>query len=224
MSDRVRAAALLLAAAFLGAWSGDGWRIGPAWLSYLVSFQALWALGAFVAGRGLTRGRGPGRGLGVGALAGAVFGGTAIAAYYVDMWLVQGAHSAVSQLTETGGPFWVGAAVTGGAAMGVVGALTRRRAGDGRLQVPAMAWALVVVVLVAEVVFVQLFRGLFPSEAAVEVASALLLLIALVVAALGARRTGPRAFVAGAAVMLVVGPLLASAFLWVEQVLGYTTL
>ncbi len=218
MSRAPRVVLVLAAAVLLGAWSGDGWRIGPGWLADLAGFQALWALGAFTAGLVAARS------LLAGAAAGAAFGGLAISSYYLDMWLVQSAHSVTAQLTKSGGIFWCTAAVVGGAAMGALGAVAARRASRRRLDPASLAWAAIVFVLGAEVVLVQVFRSRFAADDALDVASAVLAVVALAVAGLGVRRTGGRAFLRAAAVVAVLLPVGVVMFVAVEQVFGYATI
>lgn len=217
MSSRAaRAAGCALFAVVLGAWSGDGWRVEPPWLAQLSGLQAIWAGGAFASGALLARV--PRRG----AATGAAFGGCAIGAYYVDMWVVQGAHSALSQLAASGGAFWVVAAVTGGAVMGALGSLTHRSPGDRRLDPAVLGWAAMVGVLVAEAVYVLWVQGRFADDPAVP--ATVLVLLAVGVAVFAARRTGWVPLATGLLVMAVIAPVLAVGFLELQRALAYATL
>ena len=211
--ERLPLAVLLVLAAWLGAWSGDGWRVGPDWLAEVAGFQSVWAVGAFLTGLVVVRVR-------AGAAAGAAFGAVALGAYYLDMLLVQGAHSATSQLGSSG-RFWWPAAVVGGAVMGAAGALARAEGAGRRFQPAAVAWALVAVVPLVEAAYVARFRARFASDTALDVA--ILLAVGLALALTGVRRTG-RAFVPAAVLVVVLAPLAAAAFLVVEQLVGYATL
>jgi hypothetical protein len=197
---------LVVLALWLGVWSGDGWRWGPDWLSDVAGFQALWALGAF--GTGLTLGR-----LFRSALGGAAFAGLALAAYYVDMVLVQSLHSATSQLAGSG-RFWWPAALVGGGLMGVLGALARRGS--------AFGWAAAAAIPLVEAAYILGWQDRFAVSADTD---ALLLVVGgLVVGALGVRRAGARDFALAALVVVVLAPVLGVAFLAVEHLLGYTTI
>lgn len=108
----------VLAGAMLGAVASDGWRLGIPAVTALGSLHAPWAVLPFAVGWRAGRGRAT-RGAGLGAATGFA----AIAGYYTWQAAAHSLHAATSQLTETGGAFWVTGATLGGAVFGALGAV-----------------------------------------------------------------------------------------------------
>jgi len=99
------------------------WRWGADSLAAVLGSQFTWVLLTFAVSWAAARGR-----VGTGVAAGALTGLALIVSYYATQWLADGRHAALSQFTGTGGTAWTLAAVGGGAAMGVFGALAGRDA------------------------------------------------------------------------------------------------
>ena len=94
------------------------WRWGLGAVSTVTDSQFLWVLLTFGVAWAWAEGR-----VGQGALAGGATGLALIVSYYAMQWVADGRHSATAQFTRAAGPAWTLAAVAGGAAMGVLGAL-----------------------------------------------------------------------------------------------------
>lgn len=94
------------------------WRWGLDGLSNVTGSQFMWVLLTFGVAWGWAEER-----LVRGALAGGVTGLALTISYYVMQWVADGSHSAISQFSESGGLAWTLAAIGGGAAMGLFGAL-----------------------------------------------------------------------------------------------------
>lgn len=115
------------------------WRWGMSPLGDLLGSQFTWVLLTFAVSWAWAKGK-----LAPGIAAGALTGLALIASYYATQWLVDGPHAAAAQFTKSGGLAWTLAAVAGGAAMGLFGALagadpgrTPRRKASG-LATPAL--------------------------------------------------------------------------------------
>lgn len=201
----------------LGVVSAIGWRWHVQVLVLLAGLQAMWGLGAWMSGR-LQAGR-PGRG----ALWGAAFGALALGTYYVTEALADSLHSATSQLTSSGG-FWVPAAVLGGGVCGGIG--TWATAPDcGRwIEPAALSHAVMVGGLLAESAFVQRSDALFGHPARLDLATAILVVIALVLVGAAWVRVNVRALLAAGVLAALLIPSLAGLFLLVEHRFGYVTL
>lgn len=194
----------------LGLLSGDGWRwpVGP--LDDIASAQGVWALGAWLTGRLLARDVRPA------GLLGGMFPVVGLAAYYVYEWLAYDAHAATAQFGASGG-YWLVLGAAGGAAFGLLGRLS-----DGAGRWAPYAFAVPAVALVAEATFLVLARGGFYGSSVVV--AAVLVALAGVVVADGARRLGARTLVPAVVVCLVLAPVLGLAFLWLETHVGYLTI
>lgn len=161
----------VLAGAALGVVASDGWRLGIPVVTALGGLHAPWAVLPFAVGWRAGRGRAA-----RGAALGAVTGFAAIAGYYVWQAAAHSLHAATSQLTETGGAFWVTGATLGGSVFGALGAVGSPRSRTGR---PLAGAAVLVAAAVplAELGLVAWFRrqGLAPdhSGAALVVAAVL---------------------------------------------------
>jgi hypothetical protein len=207
----------LAAAAVLGTMSG--WKHGHPVAFTVASMQSVWALGACLTGAlvGGRRSRS-------GALAGAMFGGVAIAAYYLHQAGAHGAHAAYRELTTAGGEFWITGALLGGALMGANGVVLTRWPTGRTLDPSAMAHAVLAGALASEAAIVLAFLPRFAFwGAAREVATGLFLLAAAIgLRALG--RSGLRATVAAFGLAAACAPFAAGAFLLAERTFGYSTI
>jgi len=210
---------LAVLAALLGIGSADGWRIHPAVLGTLASLQAVWALGAFAAGRWIAHGR-----IAAGFVAGSAFGLAAIASYYVYEWLAYTALAATSQLTSSGGAFWCLAAVLGGGLMGIAGVVSGGGRLGRRLEPAAVAWTFTIAVVLSEIVFVVVQRGWFPVDEPVRAAAAILSAVTVGLLALAVRDCGGRAVAYAGLGMACITPFAATAFFALEHHVGYVTL
>ena len=94
------------------------WRWGMGGLSDVMGSQFMWVLLAFGVAWAWAEGN-----VGRGAAAGGLTGLALIASYYVTQWTADGPHAALAQFVKAGGVEWTSAAVGGGAAIGVLGAL-----------------------------------------------------------------------------------------------------
>jgi hypothetical protein len=210
--------ALVIAAALLAVVAADGWRWHLGAVGDLAGAQSLWALGAFVFAVLLSRGR-----MASGVITGAAFGGVAIIAYYVYEWLAYDAHAAIAQLQRGGGPFWIVAAVLGGAVCGLLGAWAARRPSRRRLDLCALGWTFMAAVPVGELAMVLPRRNSF-GPGALLVPGFAMVAVAVVLVALGVRRAGWRRIGVAAVVVLVVAPIVGLAFVAAELNFAYVTL
>jgi hypothetical protein len=215
MSYRVPALAAYALA--LGVLSAIGWRLHVGFLDLLAGLQAVWGLGAWLTGRIV------GGGARRGALAGAAFGALAIGTYYVTEGVADSLHSATSQLTSSG-RFWVPAALLGGAVFGALGTWAVAPDRGRWLEPAALSHAVMVGGLLAESAFVQDARRVLGSPARLELATVVLVVIALVLAGVAWIRSSTRALLAAGVVAAVTVPVLAGLFLLVEHRFGYVTL
>jgi hypothetical protein len=213
----LRLLALAAYAVALGVLSAVGWRLQVGLLDLLAGLQAIWGLGAWLTGRVVAGG--PRRG----AVAGAVFGACALGTYYLTEALADSVHSAVSQLTSSG-RFWVPAALLGGAVFGALGVWATAPDRGRWLEPAALSYAVMVGGLLAESAFVQRSGGVLGSSVRLELATIVLVVLALVLAGVAWARASTRALLVAAVVAAVTVPTLASLFLLVEHRFGYVTL
>src|SRR5689334_20597177 len=184
MSLRVLAFAAYAVA--LGFLSAIGWRMHVGLLDLLAGLQAVWGLGAWLTGRIV------GGGAQRGALAGAAFGALAIGTYYVTEAGADSLHSATSQLTSSG-RFWVPAALLGGAVFGALGTWAAAPDRGRWLEPAALSYAVMVGGLLAESAFVQRAGRVLGPPARLELATAVLVVIALVLVGAAWVRSSSRA-------------------------------
>jgi hypothetical protein len=210
--------ALVIAAVLLAAVAADGWRWHLGALGDLAGAQSLWALGAFAFALLLSGGR-----IVPGLITGAAFGGVAIIAYYVYEWLAYDAHAAIAQLQRGGGPFWIVAAVLGGAVCGLLGAWAARAPSSRRLDPCALGWTFMAAVPIGELATVLPRRGAF-GPGALVVPGVTMLVVAAALVTVGVRRAGWRRVGVAAVVVVVVAPILGLAFVAAELHFGYLTL
>lgn len=201
----------------LGVVSADVWRLDVPVLTAVLGAQALWALLPFLV---CLRARGPGRG----ALLGALFGLLAMAGYFGWEWVAYSAHAALAQLEDGRGLFWFSGAAVAGAVFGLLGSLSGHPPARVPRWLPGFGWAAPSTVLLAEAAY-QL-RGLPFDDGRSAVASGALVLVALavVVAAAGARRSGPRLFAVAFALALVTASAGFVLMLWAEHTFAYVPL
>lgn len=212
-----RALGLAAYAAALGVLSATGWRWHLGFLVLLAGLQAMWGLGAWLTGR--LAPRRPGRG----ALLGAAFGALAIGTYYATEAVADSIHSATSQLASSG-RFWVPAALVGGAVFGAIGTWATIPDRGRWLEPAALSYAVMVGGLLAESAFVQRSSALFGRPARLDLATAVLVVIALVLAGVAWVRASTRALLAAGLLAALIIPTVASLFLLVEHRYGYVTL
>jgi hypothetical protein len=207
----------LVGAAVLGTMSG--WKQGHPVAFTVASMQSVWALGACLTGA-LVGGRRPG----IGALAGAMFGGTAIAAYYLHQADAHGAFAAYRELTTAGGEFWITGALVGGALMGANGVVLTRWPTGRVLDPSAMAHAVLAGALASEAAIVLVFLPRFAFWGAAREVAIGLFLVATVIGLRALWRSGLRATVIAFGLAAACAPFAAGAFLLVERTFGYSTI
>lgn len=212
-----RALGLAAYAVALGVLSAIGWRWHVQVLVLLAGLQAMWGLGAWLTGRWLARRPGGG------ALAGAGFGALALGTYYLTEALADSRHSATSQLTSSG-RFWVPAAVLGGAVFGAIGTWATAPDRGRWIEPAALSHAVMVGGLLAESAFVQRSDALFGHPARLDLATAILVVIALVLVGAAWVRANVRALLAAGVLAALLIPSLAGLFLLIEHRFGYVTL
>jgi len=208
--------ACLLLAVVMGA--ASSWAAGPALLFTITSMQALWAVGACLTGAVVG-----GRRWRRGAMAGGMFGLTAILSYYVAVALHLGPHIAKARLTLAGGEFWIVAAVLGGALMGANGVVFTRWPTGRVLDPSAMAHAVVAGVLGCEAMFVLMQLDDFHYWQYLREVGIGLLVLALLIGIRALLRSGPRSTVIAFAIAALCAPAAAGAFFLVEHHYGYVT-
>jgi hypothetical protein len=208
---------LAACAVALGVLSATGWRLHLGAVDTIAGLQAMWGLGAWLAGR-LHTGR-PGRG----AIAGGLFGLAALAAYYLTEVVVDSVHSATSQLAASG-RFWVPAALLGGSVLGMTGTAAGLRARGRWLEPAALSHAVMAAALLAEAWFLHDVAGEVGQPGRLATAAGVLVAIAVVIAVAAWRRTGPRALVAAAVLVAGVTPAATAVFLVLEHRFGYVTI
>ena len=204
-------------AVLLGVLSATGWRLHLGAVDTIAGLQAMWGLGAWLAGR-LHTGR-PARG----GLGGGLFGLVALVAYYLTEVVVDSVHSATSQLASSG-RFWVPAALVGGVALGMVGTAAGLRSRGRWLEPAALSHAVMAAALLAEAWFLHDVAGSVGGPGRLATAAAVLVVIAAVIAVGAWRRTGARAFLAAAVLVAVVTPAATAVFRVLEHRFGYVTI
>lgn len=213
----VRVLCLAAYAVALGVLSAIGWRWHVQALVLVAGLQAMWGLGAWWSGR-LLAGR-PGRG----AAAGAAFGVVALGTYYLTEAVADSLHSATSQLTSSG-RFWVPAALVGGAICGAIGTWATAPDRGRWIEPAALSHAVMVGGMLAESAFVQRSDALFGHPARLDLATAILVVIALVLVGAAWMHANARALLAAGVLAALLVPSIAGLFLLVEHRFGYVTL
>lgn len=213
----IRSLCLAAYAVALGVVSAIGWRWHVQLLVLLAGLQAMWGLGAWLSGR-LLAGR-----PGLGACAGAAFGTVALGTYYLTEALADSLHSATSQLTSSG-RFWVPAAVVGGAVCGGIGTWATAPDRGRWLEPAALSYAVMVGGMLAESAFVQRSDALLGHPARLDLATAILVVIALVLVGAAWIRANARALLAAGVLAALLIPSIAGLFLLLEHRFGYATL
>lgn len=205
-----------LAAVALGV--GSSWVHGPAWVFTVTSMQAVWAAGACLAGAVVGGRRWP-----LGAVAGGSFGLIAIGSYYATQGLVAGARAARWQLAESGGGFWISAAIFGGMLMGANGVVLTRWPTGRLLDPTALAHAVLAGIFACEAMFVLGQLDRFVLWGGLREVCVGMLLLSLLLCARTLTRSGLRATVVAFAIAMTAAPIAAELFLHLEHTYGYVT-
>lgn len=201
----------------LGVASADVWRLDVPLLTAVLTAQAPWVVLPFLVCLRL-------HGLRRGTLAGGLFGLLAMTGYFGWEWLAYNAHAALAQMEGGRGVFWfVGAALAGGV-FGALGAASGHPPARAPRWLPGFGWAAASTVLLAEAAY-QLWRLPFLDGRTVVASGALALAaLAVVVAAVGVRRSGPRPFAVAFALALVAASAGFVLMLWAEHTFAYVPL
>jgi len=201
----------------LGVASADVWRLDVPLLTAVLTAQAPWVVLPFLV---CLRVHGPVRG----ALAGCLFGLLAMTGYFGWEWLAYDAHAALAQMEDGRGLFWFTGAAVAGAAFGLLGSLSGHPPSRAPRWVPGFGWAAASTVLLAEAAY-QLRQLAFLDDRTVVAGGALVLVaLAVVLAAVGVRRSGVRLFAVGFVLALVATSGGFALMLWAEHTFAYVPL
>lgn len=209
MTRRTSVAALGLLGALLAGGVSQTflWRWGLDGVSHVTNSQFLWVLLTFGVAWGWAEGL-----LGQGAAAGALTGLALIASYYMTQWLADGRHAALAQFSKTGGMAWTVAAVGGGAAMGLCGALAGMDARE-RPRLKAIGITIPAVIVVAGPVLWVLAGGAYLDPSRLLPAVGVFVLAGVVLLVVAVRTCGPLAVVQGVAISATCGAAALGALL-----------
>ena len=201
----------------LGVVSADVWRLDLPILTPVLSAQAPWAVLPFLV---CLRVRTPARGV----LLGAVFGLLAMTGYFGWEWVAYSAHAALAQLEDGRGVFWFAGAAVAGAVFGLLGSLSGHPPSRGPRWLPGFGWAAASTSSSPRPP--TSCAGCRSSDGRTVVASGALVLVALavVVAAAGARRSGLRLFAVAFVLALVTASAGFVLMLWAEHTFAYVPL
>ncbi len=201
----------------LGIASADVWRLDVPLLTAVVTAQAPWVVLPFLVClrvRGLVRG----------ALAGGLFGLLAMTGYFGWEWLAYDAHAALAQMEGGRGVFWFVGAAVAGAVFGALGAASGHPPARAPRWLPGFGWAAASTVLLAEAAYQLRQLPFLDGRTAVASGALALVALAVVVAAVGVRRSGARLFAVAFALALVAASAGFVLMLWAEHTFAYVPL
>jgi len=201
----------------LGVASADVWRLDVPLLTAVLTAQAPWVVLPFLVCLRV-------HGLVHGALVGCLFGLLAMTGYFGWEWLAYDAHAALSQMEGGRGLFWFAGATAAGGVSGALGAASGHPPARAPRWLPGFGWAWASIVLLAEAAY-QLRQLAFLDDRTVVAGGALVLVaVAVVLAAVGVRRSGVRLFVVAFVLALVAGSAGFALMLWAEHTFAYVPL
>jgi hypothetical protein len=200
----------------LGVASADVWRLDVPLLTAVLTAQAPWVVLPFLV---CLRAPGPGRG----ALVGCLFGLLAMTGYFGWEWLAYDAHAALSQMEGGRGPFWFAGAAVAGAVSGALGAASGHPPARAPRWLPGFGWAVASTVLLAEAAY-QLWQPFLDGRTSVASGALALVALAVVVAAVGVRRSGARLFAVAFGLAMVAASAGFVLMLWAEHTFAYVPL
>lgn len=186
------------------------WRWGLDGLSNVTDSQFMWVLLTFGVAWGWAEGR-----LQRGALAGGATGLALIASYYAMQWVADGSHSAISQFSKSGGLAWTVAAIGGGAAMGLFGALASL-SGRDRPRLKALGIATPALIVGVGPALWILTNGRYLEPSRLLPATAVFVIAGILLMAHAVRTCGAAASLQGIAVAAGVGATALVGLMWLQ--------